>query len=128
MEIKMEIEIVSLPAIDIALTPLYLQPPRYNNTGGYKIYIDNKFIYEYSPIDLTIAGLTSLYLHQTNITNLSKWFINNPNRIAESWVTCTISIKNKLITFSISGWKILSKENSLISSLFIKNAPFTFRR
>jgi hypothetical protein len=123
----MEIGIVSLPTINITKTSLYLPSPTRYNTGGYKINIDNKIIYEYSPIDLTIAGLTSIYLHQTNITNLSRWFLCNPNRIAESWVTCTISIKTNLITFTISGWKIISRDNPLINSLFIKNSPFTFR-
>jgi len=128
------IKLISIPTINISLTPLNLQPPTEHNTGGHKLILNDEIIYTYSPIDLTICGLTSIYLKQNNISDLSKWFIQNPYRIAESWITCTTTINKAnsfidsvITTLTISGWKILTKTNSILLGLFINNAPFTFR-
>lgn len=119
--------------MDVGLTKLDLPLPNEGNCGGYRQFIDtvtyNDSIFTYSPIDICVAGLTSIYTQET-IIDLSKWFVNNPEPLGEAWVTCTIlhTKTNTIINENIAALKVICKYNSAIRKLLKVNAPFTFRR
>ena len=128
-------KLLTMPHIDLSLAPLNLMLPTLGNCGGYRVpslCVSGEPIPAYSPIDLTICGLTALRFGEQSITDLNKWFIHNPDSIAEIWVTCTCikisEVYNDLIeTYSITGWKGFCKYDINLKNLFKMNAPFTFR-
>lgn len=127
----MSYKLLTIPQIDVGLTMLDLPLPNSGNCGGYRIPTDNGALFAYSPIDISIAGIGSLYSKE-KITDLNKWFIHNTDSIAEIWVTCTCikisEVYNDLIeTYSITGWKGFCKYDINLKNLFKMNAPFTFR-
>lgn len=121
--------IITIPQTDLSKTPLSLPKATLKNCGGYKLPLDNKtFLPTYSPIDLSVCGLTALYNGEQSITDLSAWFIQNEFRVAETFIHVTVCEKEKILTHSITEWKHHSQSNNKILRLFNKNAPFTFRR
>jgi len=123
-------KLLTIPQTDVGLTLLDLPLPNSGNCGGYRVRTDSGIIFAYSPIDITIVCISALHSNNLKpITDLSKWFVQNPNRIAEAWVTCTIlNTEKKLIyTDNIVAWKIICKEIFSLKKLFKTNAPFTFR-
>lgn len=121
-QVEQDSILLTMPFINLCQAPLQLPLPTAGNTGGFVLSIDNT-IYAYSPIDLSIASLTALFLREPSITDLSKWFINHTSPIAELWVTCTTSTDGVLQTSTIAEYK----QNKTFRKLFKKAAPFTFR-
>lgn len=119
--------ILTMPQIDLSKTPLKLVQPTNKNCGGFR-FPGVKPIPAYSPIDLTICGLTALHNGEQLVTDLSAWFIQNNFRIAEQWVYVTIGKKDNFKTCAISEWKYHVPSNNKLEKIFNKNAPFTFRK
>lgn len=123
--------LLAVPAVNAGLFPLSLPIPTISMAGGYRgIGKNGQIIPMYSPIDIAICGLTALYNREQSVTSLNDWFLNNPDPIAEVWVTCTLlNFENQYInTYSIAEYKIFCEYDSALLTLFKKNAPFTFRR
>jgi len=121
--------LLTVPAIDISRTVLNLPIATLGNSGGNRTQgIRGRFEPSYSQIDIAICGITSLFQKESEVTDLSKWFLDNPNPIGEIWVTCTtITDIGDTASHTILEWKHLARYYKKIKKLFKHNAPFTFR-
>lgn len=128
--------ILTIPQIDLSKTPLNIPKATLKNCGGFRLPIADakaSALPSYSPIDLAVCGLSAIHNNEESVTNLSDWFIQNPYRIGEVYVYVTVGNKTnqnsiKYKTLNVSEWKHHIISNKKLESLFIKNAPFTFRR
>lgn len=117
-------KIIGVTVISIGDTLLCLSPPNKLNTGGYQNYITKE--YDYSPIDIAIAGLEE---EKEIIKDLSTWFIDNDNPMSKTIVHIIILLKNIPYSYSVLEWEfIASRANNELRHLLKRNAPFTFRR
>ena len=124
---------VAVPAFKTSLTTVLLPTPSLGESGGYKtLDVNGKLVPDYSPIDIAICGLTSLYTKEKQpIRSLNNWFTTNPHHIAEWWVSCTIVelTNNRMVISSktIAEWKAIGKNNYELNIVLKRNAPFTMR-
>lgn len=135
-------KLVSCPLVDIGLFPLYLKPPDSISSGGFRLPILSAtpsgtryiFEYQYSPIDLFVAGLEA---HNNNIEvhDLSKFFSeyrDKPNGMLSEYDTYVTYLRvdsETIKTESVSKIKtrIQSEKNFSLLNTMRQNAPFTFK-
>ena len=111
-------KILTIPQIDMSQCPFNLPVPSLKNNGGYRIVIlDGKPALAYSPIDLTVCGLTALHNGEQSIDDLSKWFVNNIVRIGEQWININVLVNNQVHTYTIAEWKLHAKTEMKIMKL-----------
>jgi len=132
------VKLLAIPQINTSLIPgLCLPPPDSHNTGGYRILVTpKKYIWAYSPVDLTVMAL-SLRINSSKtiveINNLSKWF-NNQTNLLGLWETyLTFLMKDGTYTRNIAEWQFFLKSEPRYLSVKIfkllkRNAPFSMRR
>lgn len=123
--------ILAVSVVDVEKTPLDLPIATLSTSSGYRIKFNNDIVPCYSPIDISICGLTALHNREQSVTSLNDWFIKNIDPLGELWVTCTVAwIEDEVMlveTHSVIEWKLLCKTNKQLKTLFKKNAPFAFK-
>ena len=117
-----DLVVLTIPCIDMRHTLLSLPLPTKQNSGGFRLaHKDNP---QYSPVDLTIAGMYSIKYNKiirnlrdffTNPVTSDRWLINN-----NVYISCLV--QGDIISLSINEWK----QSTHVSGL-IPFAPFTFK-
>ena len=122
----------SINGIKLLILPIYnrgeflgaLPLPTKKNTGNFKYpgSPPGKY-YQYSPIDLAVAGL----FQKEKIQNLEDWFKANPtHRVSENYVSITYKISTSFGS-TICNESITEIKNRNIDKYFLSIAPFTFK-
>lgn len=114
------VRLLSIPLLDMAAFPFYLPAPDPVNTGG---YLPPGCKYEYSPIDLLVAGLEALRL-DLKITSLVNFFDKHKNPISEHEIYLIYRAYGSVYSNSIA--LIKSTHNTDVLRVMHKNAPLTF--
>lgn len=117
---KAEVRLLSIPLLDMAAFPFYLPMPDPVNTGG---YLPPGCLYQYSPIDLLVAGLEALRL-DLKITSLVGFFNRYPNPRSEHLIYLIYLVNNTACSDNIAYIK--SMKNTDVLRVMHKNAPLTF--
>lgn len=115
-----DVRLLSIPLLDMAAFPFYLPAPDPVNTGG---YLPPGCKYEYSPIDLLVAGLEALRL-DLKITSLVNFFDKHKNPCSEHLIYLIYLVDNTACSDNIAYIK--SAHNKDVLRVMHRNAPLTF--
>lgn len=130
----MRYKLISSVQVNVGeVTPLHLPIPTVANCGGYltpSFITEGATEYNYSPIDLLIAGLEAYYLGEI-VNNLAQFFDTNRIMLADNWVSLTIKdMETGSITAStvnVFKIEIMRRNDTELLRMFRKNAPLTFK-
>jgi hypothetical protein len=118
-------KLVLIPQIDANEFPLYLPPPNSENSGGYIKY-NYGTIYDYSPIDIVVAGVEAIYRDEL-VTNLPNFFRKYPIRQSDTELVIGVKTDRLLIIDTISRLKTKLYLFDGLIQILRKNAPLTFK-
>lgn len=117
--------LVSFPMVDVAELPLHLPFPNEYNAGGYLVPSPSGSVYQYSPIDLLVAGIEASWTGEV-VTNLCDWFYKNQHPTSTHMIHIILKLDNKIVSASLAELK--DTKISCIQKVMLTNAPLTFKR
>jgi len=122
--------LVSAVQVDAEGFPLRLPIPSMENTGGFLVPTPNGTTYNYSPIDILVAGLEAYKLGE-EITNLPQFFDKHRRMYTMLLVHLTVlnTQTGQLLYRSVADYKYyikLDNKEDLLKALR-RNAPLTFK-